>query len=166
MTPIDRSPSRPSSVVAFGLAVVAATTSGLYSWVALVLGGCGVALVLAGIARGSRSTISAGSATLFVGAVTAGTQGAPAGPILVSVTATVLAWDAGTAALEVGAQLGREAPTARVELTHLAGSAGVGVFTAGFGYLVYATATGGQPLSTLVVLVVATVVLLPTAYRA
>ena len=166
MTPIDRSPTRLSRTVSGAFAVVALLAGCRYSWTALGVGTAGLAVLLAGIGAGSRSRTTLGCALLFVGTVIAGVRGGPVGAILVSTVATVLAWDAGTTAIDLGDQLGREAPTARLELVHIAGSAGVGLLTAGSGYLVYANAAGGYPLSALLALIVAAVLLVPRAVGA
>ncbi|WP_247003720.1 DUF7519 family protein [Halosolutus gelatinilyticus] len=165
MTRTDRSPARLSGVASCVAAGCAAIASGLYSWYALAAGGVGLALLVSGVARGTRSSVSLGAAALVAGAIVAGVQGAAAGAVLVSVVAAVLAWDAGTTAISIGEQLGRKAPTRRIELVHLAASAAVGALTIGAGYLLYEIATDGQPLSALVLLIVATVLLLTAILR-
>lgn len=163
MTAIDRSPTRLSGTVSCVLAVVAALASGGYSWTALGIGVVGAAILAVGVRTGSRSGTTLGCAALFVGAVIAGVQGGPVGAILLSVVATVLAWDTANMGIDLGEQLGRDAETTRLEAVHVAASTGVGVLTVGVGYLVYANAAGGYPLSALLLLVVATVLLLPRA---
>lgn len=165
MKPIDRSPAPLSSVVSCGAAVVAGVATGLYSWQALGVGVLGMTLVGAGIISGGRGAVTVGCVGLFVAAVVSGIQGAPAGAVLPSVTATVLAWDTGTTAISLGRQLGRDAPTVRLESMHIGASAGVGALTAGTGYLIYEVAAGGRPLSALLLLVVAAVVLLTAVLR-
>lgn len=165
MTAIDRDPARLSSVASGVAAVGAAVASGLYSWHALVLGLVGVGLVVAGVGTGSRSRITVGSAGLFAGVIVAGVQGAAAGATLLGGAAAVLAWDTGTTAIGIGRQLGREASTRRLELVRLAASAVVGAVTIGAGYLLYDRAAGGQPLGTLLALVLATVLLLTAIVR-
>ena len=75
------------------------------------------------------------------------------------VIATVLAWDFGEQAISVGEQLGREADTTQLEITHAAGSTVVGVGAGALGYGIYLVSSGGQPVPTLVFLLLAAVVL-------
>ncbi|WP_265109658.1 DUF7519 family protein [Halosolutus halophilus] len=165
MRPIDRAPARLSSVASCVAAGGATIASGRYSWYGLAVGIVGTLVLVAGVTRGSRSRVTFGSAGLFVAALVAGVQGATVGATLVGVAAAVLAWDLGTSAIGIGRQLGREASTRRLELVHIAASAAVGAVTIGAGYLLYEGAGGGQPLSTLLLLILASVVLLAAIVR-
>jgi len=160
VTEIDRSPARLSSVLAVSAAFVALGASGFYSWPALAVGAAGLVLLAAGVARGSTAAVTLGAFGLFVGAIVAGVRGAPVVPVLISATATVLAWDIGGYAVSIGRQLGRDADTARIEAVHATASAGVGTVTAGVGYGLFRAATGGQPVTALLFLVVAAVLLI------
>lgn len=159
MRPVDRSPARLSQWASAGAGLVALASSGLYSWPALAAGSFGLLLLLVGLVRGANASVSVGAFGLFGGAVIAGAQGAPILPVLVGVTFAVLAWDVGGNAISVGAQLGREADTVRVEAVHATASVVVGVVVAGVGFGLYRTATGGQPIAALVFLVLAAVLL-------
>jgi hypothetical protein len=157
--PVDRSPTRLgrwASVIAGLLALV---SSGFYSWPALVAGALGLVLLVVGVVRGTNRTVSVGAFGLFAGAVLAGAQGAPVIPVLASVTASVLAWDFGNHAIGLGAQLGPEADTLRLEAVHLTASTAVGAVVAAVGFGLYRTGTGEQPVAALVLLVVAAVLL-------
>ena len=101
-----------------------------------------------------------GSVALLAGVILAGVAGLPAGPLLGGLAATVFAWDAGGFAVDLAAQLGREAETDRLEARHCAGTAAVLLGSAGLGLGVYVTAGGGQPVVALLLLVVAAAVLL------
>lgn len=159
---VDRSPARLSGTVAVGAAVVSVLASGLYSWPALLIGSASVVLISVGLLSGSRSKPTGGATGLCVAALVAGVQGAPTIFVLVGATAAIIAWDATTTAISVGAQLGRAANTRRIEAIHLTASVGVGTATAGSAYLIFETATANQPLSALVLLVVAAVLVLTT----
>ena len=159
MRRIDRSPARFSSAVAGGMAIVAVGATGRYSLFAVALGAVGAGLLVVGLARSSRPAISRGVAVVFLATLAAGIEGAPPGVLLVGVTATVLAWDAGTTAVSVGEQLGRDADTVRIEAFHVGASAAVGAVVVATGYLLFSSVAGGAPVSALVLLVVAAVLL-------
>lgn len=159
MRPIDRSPARLGRWASIVAALVALASSGLYSWVALAVGVLGLGLLVVGLGRGIDGPVTGGAFCLFVGAIVAGAQGAPVGPVLIGATAAVLAWDFGGSAIGVGAQLGRDADTARLETVHIAASALVGVVVAGVGFGLYRAGTGGKPVVALVLLVIAAVLL-------
>jgi hypothetical protein len=134
--------------------------SGPFDTIALGLCGVGTALVLASFVRGSRAGLTAGCAGLLFGALGAGVQDAPTVVVLFSVTTSVLAWDVGQTAIDIGEQLGRESETRRLELLHLTGSTAVGTATGVVGYLSLQLGTGGQPVSVLLGLLVAALLLL------
>ncbi|MFB6141867.1 MAG: hypothetical protein ABEJ30_00830 [Halorientalis sp.] len=165
-TPVDRSPVRFASGVAVAAALVAALASGLYSLPAFAAGLPGVALVGAGVGvgrrRGTRWVVTVGAAVLLAGVVVAGVFGAPEMVLLLATVATVLAWDAGGTAIDIGRQLGREAESIRVQLVHLGSTAIVGGLTAAIGFGIYRTVTAGQPLTALVLLLVAALLLTET----
>lgn len=161
---IDRAPSRLSSVLALVAAVVTTAASAYSPWAfgPSLLGG----LVLAvGLAAGDRTAVTAGSGVLVAGVLVGGVVGAPVAPTLVGVTGALLAFDFGRTALAVGEQLGREAPTARLELVHATGSLLVGLGLVTGGMLVHGAAAGTQPTTAVFGLVVAAVVLLVALQR-
>lgn len=147
---VDRRPARSSRGVALAAGLSAVATSGAYAPGALGVGALGVLMLAAGLVRGRDAAVTLGAAGLVAGAVVAGVRGAPAAPVLVAVTASVVAWDAGGTATSVGRQLGRAADTRRVEAVHAGASIAVGAVTAAVGYAVFQTATGGQPAAALV----------------
>lgn len=159
MRPVDRSPARLGRWASVGAGLLALVSGGFYSWPALATGSFGLLLLAGGLVRGANRPVSVGAFCLFGGAILAGAQGAPVLPVLVGVTFTVLAWDIGGNAIGVGAQLGREADTVRLEVVHAAASLLVGAVVAGVGFGLYRTATGGQPIAALVFLVLAAVLL-------
>ena len=159
MKGIDRSPARLSRSASIVTGLLALVASGLYSWAALAVGAFGLLLLVIGLVRESTASVTGGAFCLFVGSVVAGAQGAPVGPVLVGVTAAVLAWDVGGSAISVGAQLGRDADTVRLEAVHIAASTVVGAVVAGTGFWLYRAGAGGKPVLALVLLVVAAVLL-------
>ncbi|WP_115865423.1 DUF7519 family protein [Halorussus litoreus] len=156
---IDRSPAMLSSALAITAAGLAAGTSALTSSLGLAGAGTGFVLVLAGVLRGSRRAITLGSVALLVGALVGGLASGAPYLLLPGVMATVLAWDLGEQAINVGEQLGREADTFQLEATHAAASTVVAVGAGGLGYGIYLFASGGQPVTALVFLLLAVVVL-------
>ena len=163
--PIERRPTRASSWLGIGAGVVAVASAGLYSVLGGALGLLGLAVVAGGLHTGSRRLVSIGTAGTFAGVISAGVGGAPAAVLLVGVAASVVGWDAAGTAIDLGAQLGREADTVRLEAVHAAGSTVAGTAAAGVGYAVYLTAAGGQPMTALLLLLAAGVLLLATLDR-
>lgn len=163
--PIERRPSRRSGGFGVAAGVVAVAAAGLYSATGGAAALVGLAVLAGGLFAGSRRLASMGSAGTLVGVLYAGVAGAPAVALLVGVAATVIAWDAAGSAIDLGAQLGREADTARLEVVHAGGSLVVGTASAGVGYAVYLTAAGGQPMAALLLLLVAGVLLLAAFER-
>lgn len=155
MTGIDRSPTRVASALAVLSALAALVAGGASSWIGLALGGAGVAVLAAGVALARHDAVSLGAAALFGGVLAAGVQGAPVAPLLAGGVATVVAWDSAGTAIDLGAQLGREAPTRRLELVHAAGTALVGGLAATAGWSIYQISLGSRPLTGPVFLLVA-----------
>lgn len=161
-TGIDRRPARLSRRAAGLAALVALALTGLYSPAGLAVGAAGALVLAAGLLRGGprgRGAITLGAAGLFAGVLVAGAAGAPALGTLVGATAAVLAWDLGSTAAGVGAQLGRAAETSRLEATHLLASTGVGGLTVAVGYALFRAGTGGLPVTTVVFLALAAALL-------
>lgn len=149
-----------SAVLAALFAACAVLAAGAFAWASLGIGLLGAAALVAGLARGSRGTVTAGSAALIGAAILSGARGAPGLAVLVSVAAAVLAWDVGRHGLSLGHQVGRESPTRRVELAHAAASTAVGGSTVLLGFLASRASIAGQTTSALVLLVVAALFLL------
>ncbi len=156
---IDHAPTRPSSALAL-VAAVTTTAAAVYS--PLAFAGClvGGLVLVTGLAAGEQRGVTTGSAILVVAALAGGAAGAPVVATLVGVTGALLALDLGSTALSLGEQLGRRAPTLRLELVHATASTlvGVGIVTAGTA--VHSAAVEGQPATAVPGLVVAVVVLL------
>lgn len=150
---IEHAPTKISSAIALiaGVTVVLALGGGIGSAAAIV----GVLFIGLGFLNNSRRPVSVGAFFLLAGVLVAGISGQGPGGLLLGMIATVLAWDVGEHAITVGEQLGRNAPTARVELTHAIGTAVAGILTAGVGITIFRFATGGQPIAALVFLLAA-----------
>lgn len=155
--------TRKPAVVSTSLAVLAGMCSALAvalgSVTGLALAGPGLLALAVGLLTGGRRTLGAGGTLLVGGVLLAGSQGAGAEPLLFGLLTAVLAWDIGEHGIGVGEQLGREADTTRVELVHAGASTFVGVVSAGIGYGAYFGATGGQPVTALVFLLLGAVIL-------
>jgi|AntDeeMinimDraft_4_1070355.scaffolds.fasta_scaffold00122_6 hypothetical protein len=160
MNRVDREPAQLSSLISGSAAVVAFGVSAFYSWPALVVGAIGLVLVVVGLVRGLYNAVTVGAFGLFVAGILTGVQTTAVSPVLISVTAAVLAWDIGTNAISIGSQLGREADTRRIEVVHVVASIGVGVVTSSVGYGLYVTGTSDQPITALFFLLIAAVLLL------
>ena len=165
VAPVDRSPTYLSSALALVAAVVAATVSAS-SPVAVL--GCvaGVAVLVAGLAAGRRGLVRLAGAVLVGAALVASAAGTPVLATLVGVTTALLAVDFGTTATDLGAQLGRQTPTARVELLHATTS-----LLVGFGFVLAGATTdafvaGRQPSSAVLGLIVTVIALVVALRRA
>lgn len=157
---LTRRPTRAASGIAVAALGAAALASAPYSRYVIWTGVPAVALLAIGLAVGSRRSVTLGCATLLVGVLAAGVEGLPALPTLASVTATVVAWDAGHQAVGVGEQLGREPRTLRAELPHVGATAAVGAAIALGSYAAFLAAPGGLPVSAVVLALLGAVSLL------
>lgn len=97
----------------------------------LVPGMVGLAVLCLGVLplrKGrERALVTAGTGLVFVGVVVNGVVlGASLVELLLATVATVLSWDAADQAVSLGRQVGRQARTARAELTHAGGTLAVG----------------------------------------
>jgi len=159
---VERRPARLSGALGVGAALLAVLATAAYSTTAGLAGLAGLLVLLTGVVAGVRRGVTLGAVVLLVGVLYAGLAGMPAAVLLVGVGATVLAWDLGGFAIDLGAQLGREANTRRVEAVHATASAAVAAAAAGVGYGVYLVATAGQPTLALLLLLLAGVLLAAT----
>ena len=160
---VDHSPARASSIAAVGAALVAALTSAPFSILALPVGFGGVAIVAGGLfLKGNRSWVTIGSAGLFLSALISGGFGTPIEILIVSMAATLLAWNLGQHAIGLGEQLGRNVETSRNEAIHGSAALIVSLLAAGLGYLVYSSVSGGKPVAALGVVLLGTVFLVWT----
>lgn len=156
---IDRSPTRVSSLVGGVAAAFSVSVIGVYSWAALGVGFLGLISLVVGLLAGKQSAITLGASALFVGVLLAGIEGVPALVLLVATVGAVLAYDSATTARSLGEQVGRNAPTTRLELVRLSATTLVGVGAVAFAYGGYALAAGGDSLTALVLLLLAAVLI-------
>lgn len=152
---ITRRPPLRSALLAGGIGAVVPLAALAGGATPAAASAAGVALLAAGVGRGRRRFIDAGALVAFLGVVFAGTTDAGVAPVLAGTVGTVLAWDVGGNAVSLGAQLGREAETTRVELLHALAGAAVGVASAIVGLALYVAGPTHQPVTTLFVLLVA-----------
>lgn len=156
---IDRSPAYHSSVASIALALVGATSLSLGS----IEGGAAAlvgALVLGGgLWIGRRRIVTLGALIVGLGIAVAGVLGAGPEPLLLAGFSTVLAWDLGETAIDLGETVGRDAPTLRLEAVHAAGSVSAGALTIVVGYGTFLAVGGGQPVTALVLLLFGAVVI-------
>lgn len=153
MSEIDTTPARLSSGLTLGAGgIVVAVTGTSFGG---GLGVLGLFLLGLGVWRGSRPAVTTGAWSAIAGVVTAGATGAGPESILLGTAAAVLAWDLGEQAINVSEQLGRDARTRNGELVHAANSTLVATVGVALGYGLFLVASGGQPVTALVVLLAA-----------
>lgn len=136
----------------------------------LLPGMSGVLLLSVGVVpvagTGSRGLVKFGSAAVFAAVVASGVfQAVTASTLLLAGVATVVAWDAGENAINVGEHLGRGAATARVELLHVGATAAVGALAVLGGGLVRDVGTPSLSLPALATLLVAAVLLVAALHE-
>ena len=152
--PPATAPTRYSAVaatVAATLVPVALVTAvPLAATVAFV----GIGFVAAGVALARRRLVTAGFLLQLLAIGLAGWVGGAIPAVLAATVFCVVAWDLGGYAIELGAQLGRDAETLVLEVVHSLASLGVGVAVAGLGGVVYALVGGVVPAGGVLALVV------------
>lgn len=157
-----REVTRKPTTLSGGLATLAAAAvmvlGATQSVLAFAIGAVGLAALAPAVVFGSRTAADVAGAVLLLSVVALGAV-ADEPVVLAAAVATVLAWDLATNAIEMGEQLGREADTDRAELVHAGATLAVGTLTAGTAFAVYNLATGGQPVTALVLLLLAALAL-------
>jgi hypothetical protein len=131
-TATDTVPSQVAGVVARAADVFGAPALALTALVVPMIVLAGSLLAFAALGRlraipqrGAPAAVASGG--LVLAAAFAGIQGASPGFVFGLVVAAMVAWDVGEYGVGIAAEVGRRAPTARVELVHGAASVGVGV---------------------------------------
>lgn len=144
--------------LAFGTAAVVAVAIVPAAALACLLG---VAVAGVAVRRGSRRLLTLGTLVAFGGVVLAGTAtGASGTPrVLAAGAATVVAWDVGENAVDVGRQLGRGARTVEIEAVHALTSALFATAVAAGAWILYGAVRGDAPTPAVVALIVAAVAL-------
>lgn len=157
-------------VVLAGLALGFVRAAAASARVELLPGVVGLAVLTVGLAAAipgrERHFVTAGTGTVLAGVLTSGVvYGAPAVSLLAATVATVVAWDLGEQAVNMGEHVGREARTWPVELVHGGASVVVGAAAVAAALAVYGTGVTGLPLGGLSALLVASVVLATALYN-
>ena len=160
----ERAPTRLSSVFASVAALVAVTLPGMYSWLALGTGAVGLVVLVVGVLAGRQAVVTVGASVVFVAVLVAGLEDAPAFVLLTATVLVILTWDSASTALSLGEQLGREAPTSRIEVVHATATAAIGSGAIAVAYGTYQVA-GGEGSLTAVVFLLLAAVLIASALR-
>jgi len=153
-----------AGVVGAALLVGYASVVALADQVELLPGMVGLFVLVAGLAAvrsgWERHLITAGTALVLLDVVASGVvHGASATALLAATVATVVAWDVGEQAVNLGEQVGRQAKTRPVELVHGASSVAVGGVGVGLALVVQGGDVTGVPLAGLLLLLAAGVTL-------
>jgi len=126
-------------------------TLALVALVVPLMGLASLLLAFAGLGRlravpQRAAPAAVAAAGLVLAGAAAGVQAADTGFVFGLVAAGMVVWDVGEHGVGLAAELGRRAPTARVELVHVAASVAVGALAYyGAGWLYDATAGLGAP---------------------
>jgi hypothetical protein len=109
---------------------------------------------------GSRTLVKAGTGLVFVAVLASGIfNSVSLGALLLSGAATVVAWDAGEHAINVGEHLGRGRETRETELVHIAGTGLMAFLAVEVAKFSGGVGPSGLSLGSLVLLLVAVVLL-------
>lgn len=153
MTEYDTRPSTLTAWSAIGSALLVAVVAAIASVSSAGIALLGLILVGVSLRRGSTATLDIGSLVLLVATVHAAIRSSSIGLALVGALGAVLAWDLGHTARDIGRQLGRDAPTRRLEVVRVLASTSVGLVAATLGTLVYVAARGIDSNAALVALI-------------
>lgn len=156
-TEVTRRPTRSGTVITVVAATMATLSTLSGGATALAIAAIGLSLIGFSLLVARQRLLDLGALVLFAGIALGAIRGAAVLWVLLGTIAGVLAWDAGGTAMSMGRQLGREASTVRAELMRTVVGAGVGLVAVGIGYVMYRTASGGQPVGALVVMLLAIV---------
>jgi hypothetical protein len=156
---ITRRPVQLSSGLSVAAAVLVLATAAAGGGSAVAVAALGVPLLGGALLFGRPGAIDLAGFLLLVAVCVAAIGGAPMPLVLLGTLGAVLAWDLANNAFSLGYQLGREAPTRRVEVMHAASSTGVGVFVAGVGVVLYRAGVEGLPSTAVLVMLVAALLL-------
>jgi len=153
---LDLEPPRLVQSFAAGAAVVGTALAAPFATLSIPFGLAGLIIVLASL----FVTYTVGWLTLGIGLILlagliSGVFGAlPAELMLMSLGATILAWDAGQYGIVLGQQLGRQTYSRRNQVVHVAGNTLVVGLISTFVYLVYLFGGDGRPASAVSVVVI------------
>ena len=155
MTTLTHRPTLLTSGIAGLAALTAVVGAGLGSVSGFGLSAVGLVVLALGLGISRRIGVDLGGAVLFLGVVVSGIGSQGVEVTVAATIATVVAWDLGHTAIDLGEQLGREPDTARLEGVRAFWSLFVGLLAATLGYGVYLFAIDGQPVASVVLLLLA-----------
>lgn len=161
---VNHAPPRTSRLLTAAGAAVAVSPA-IFDGRAAVASGIGVFVLGGGLARGSRSAVTAGAVGLYLGILFAGLAHTHPAVLVAAAAGTVVAWDSAENAVVLYDQLSSRADARRVEYVHTAVTAGVVATAAVGGYLSYVAVTSPRPTVVVVVLLVATLLLVGVLIR-
>ncbi|APX96474.1 DUF7519 family protein [Natronorubrum daqingense] len=161
MTDDDAITRRPTvalqtvSLVATLVSAIAASGS----FRAIPVAVAGFAAFAFGFSRSRSTALDLGGVLLCLAVGIAALEQPPIEQTVVGAIAAIVAWELGHSAIVLGEQLGREATTIRLEAVHAVSSLLVGLVAGTAGFVVYSVAGGGQPVTAIVTLLLAAVLL-------
>lgn len=161
---VNHGPSRRMQVFTIGGALLATLLTAPFTPLAMPFGLAGLVMISGSLLRTySLGWLTVGTAMILCGALISGAYGVlPPELMVLAVGTAIVAWDAGQHGIVIGEQLGRQAPTRRNELVHVAGSSlAVGLISACL-YTVFLLGEGGQPGPAVALLVLGTLILAMT----
>ncbi|WP_436927522.1 DUF7519 family protein [Halosimplex amylolyticum] len=159
---VDHSPPQVSRILATVATLIGVGATVPFNLLAAPFGISAVVLVAGGMyLRASRGYVSLGVGLGLVGTVISGAYGAvPLELMLLGVSALFVAWDAGQHGLSIGAQIGRDGRTERLELVHTGITTVAVVVVDVFAFSVFQLAGDGRPAPAVALIVLGVVVLL------
>ncbi|WP_396610526.1 hypothetical protein ACH9L7_09760 [Haloferax sp. S1W] len=159
MTEITRLPTRPGTAMSLSAAGLSVLVLSLGSPTAAVVSLLAGVTLAGGLTRGSRRVLDVAGGLYFLSLVAAGVGTAGVEILLLAAITSILAWDIGENALSVGDHLGRETETTRLEVVHAATTVLVLTVGAGVVFALGLAASGGQPVTAVVLLLVGVIAL-------
>lgn len=138
------------------LALVVTTAS---SGIALAVGGPGAALLTLGGRNGNRRLVTIGGTLLFAGVVLAGATGLQPSVALAAGVLAAVAYDTGEHAVTLGYDVGRQARVTQNVAVHAVSSLGFASVVAGVAYAIYEFGPASLPVTGLLALLAAGVLL-------
>lgn len=158
-TEFDDRPPRLGLVIAFGLIAISAGLAGSGSGLTLALAVIAFALLVGGLFVGIEPLLTAGAVVLFLSHIARMGLGGDMELSILGAIFAVAAWDIGEYTHDLGHYVGREAKSTHAVLAHSMASLMAGILPVAVGYVVFSLSPGGRPLSALVLLLLAAVLI-------
>ena len=155
----DDRPPRLGLLLAFGLIGMSVALAGSGSEFSFILAVLAFALMVGGLFGRLEPLLAAGAVVLFLAHVVRLGAGGDIELSILGAIFAVAAWDVGEHTHDLGHYVGREGRSTQAVLTHAMASLLVGIAPVAVGYGVFAIAPGGRPLSALVLLLLAAVLI-------